>query len=122
MTRNVVLVVLDTVRKNTFDEYAPRLRRRSDLSFEQCRAASSWSVPSHASIFTGELPSEHGIHAESFDADFSFASVDPESTFLGRLPGHRTVGVSANAYVNSTFGFDALFDEFHDFSIGSHTN
>lgn len=34
MKRNVALVVLDTVRKDYFDEYAPRLRRASDSSFE----------------------------------------------------------------------------------------
>lgn len=123
MTRNVVLVVLDTVRKDYFDEYAPRLREASDCSFEQCRTASSWSVPSHTSIFTGALPSRHGVHSESFEAGFSFADALPEDeTFLGDLPDHRTVGVSANAYINSLFGFDALFDEFHDYSIGSHTN
>lgn len=123
MTRNVVLVVLDTVRKDYFDEYAPRLREASAHSFEECRAASSWSVPSHASIFTGTLPHHHGVHSESFDAGFDFAdALAGEKTFLDELPAHRTVGLSANAYVNSLFGFDALFDEFHDFSIGSHTN
>ncbi|AQL44652.1 hypothetical protein BV210_17965 (plasmid) [Halorientalis sp. IM1011] len=122
MTRNVVFVVLDTVRKDCFDEYAPRLRSKSDLSFEQARAASSWSVPSHTSIFTGRLPHTHGVHAERFDADFSFSSLDRDDTFLGRLPDHRTVGLSANAYMNSFFEFDSLFDAFHDFSIGSHTN
>lgn len=123
MKRNVVLVVLDTVRKDYFDGFARRLGSRSALTFEQCRAASSWSVPSHASIFTGELPSEHGLHAESFDASFSFGSaLSAGSTVLGDLDGHRTVGISANAYLNERFGFDALFDEFQDFSIGSHTN
>jgi arylsulfatase A-like enzyme len=115
-------VVLDTVRKDDFDEYAPRLRELSDVSFEQCRAASSWSVPSHTSIFTGTLPHEHGVHAEAFDADFSFASLDRADTFLGRLPDHRTAGLSANAYMNTAFGFDGLFEDFRDFSIGSHTN
>ncbi|MFB6130592.1 MAG: sulfatase-like hydrolase/transferase [Salinigranum sp.] len=119
--RNVALVVLDTVRKDYFDEYAPRLRMASDASFEGCRAASSWSVPSHTSIFTGDLPSEHGVHAESFDAAFDFSSVGVEDTFLGDLPARHTVGLSANSYINSHFGFDALFEEFHDFSIGSHT-
>ena len=123
MTRNVVLVVLDTVRKDFFDEYAPRLREASTHSFEECRSASSWSVPSHTSIFTGQLPHQHGVHSESFDASFDFAeTLDRQDTFLADLPEHRTVGLSANAYINSLFGFDALFDEFHDFSIGSHTN
>lgn len=120
VTRNVVLVVLDTVRKDYFDEHAPRLRQASDVSFEQCRAASSWSVPSHASIFTEQLPSEHGLHAESFDSSSSFATLAGE-TILDDFEDHHRLGLSANSYLNPAFGFDALFDEFHDFSIGSHT-
>jgi arylsulfatase A-like enzyme len=120
--RNVALIVLDTVRKDTFDEYATRLRAASDTSFEQVRAASSWSAPSHTSIFTGQLPHQHGVHAESFDSTFSFSTFDRTDTFLGDLPEYRTVGLSANMYMNRTFGFDTLFDEFVDFSIGSHTN
>ena len=119
--RNVALIVLDTVRKDYFDEYAPRLRALSDSSFENARAASSWSVPSHTSIFTGELPSDHGVHSESFDADFSFAGIDTDETFLADLPEYRTVAFSANSYLTPPFGFDAWFDEYHDFSIGSHT-
>lgn len=121
MSRNVALVVLDTVRKDYFDLYAPRLRARSDTSFEQCRAASSWSVPSHTSMFTGDLPSVHGANAEHFDADFDFGEHVRDRTFLSTLPARTTIGLSANAYMNTTFGFDALFDEFDDFSIGSHT-
>lgn len=120
--RNVGLIVLDTVRKDYFDEYAPRLQALSDTSMTQCRAASSWSTPSHTSLFTGELPSEHGVHSESFDASFNFDQFDESDTFLGDLPDHRTIGLSANSYINTTFGFDTLFDEFYDFSIGSHTN
>lgn len=118
--RNVVLLVLDTVRKDVFDEYATRLRAASGSSFEQARAGSSWSVPSHTTIFTGQLPHTHGGHAESFDSTFSFAEIDRGETFLGDLPEYRTVGVSANSYMNRAFGFDSHFDAFSDFSIGSH--
>ncbi|MFC7156118.1 sulfatase-like hydrolase/transferase [Halomarina halobia] len=117
--RNVVLIVLDTVRKDVYDEYAPRLRTAADASFEQCRAASSWSAPSHASILTGKLPHQHGVHAEGFGSDFSFSRFDRDDLFLGELPEHATIGLSANPYVSSAFDFDVLFDEFHDFSIGS---
>ena len=112
MSDNVVLLVLDTVRKDYFDEYAPRLRALSDVSFEQCRAASSTSVPSHASIITGELPHQHGIH--SFNPDYT--GLTRADTFLGGLPDHRTFGVSANTFAGSSFGFDGVFDEFTDVS------
>jgi arylsulfatase A-like enzyme len=112
MTRNVVLVCLDTVRKDFFDDYAPRLRERADVSFEQCRAASAWSTPSHASMFTGRLPHQHGVHTHALD----FTVLDREETFLGDLPDHRSVGVSANVYAGSAYGFDTLFDDFLDVS------
>jgi arylsulfatase A-like enzyme len=121
MKRNVALIVLDTVRKDYFDGFAPRIREASDSSFTQARAASSWSLPSHTSILTGTLPHVHGVHAEHFDADFDFGSIDRSETFLAELEEWTTVGISANSYINSHFGFDAFFDRFHDFSIGSHT-
>ena len=112
MTRNVVLVCLDTVRKDFFDDYAPRLRARADVSFEQCRAASAWSTPSHASMFTGQLAHQHGVHTHALD----FTALDYEDTLHSDLPDHRSVGISANVYAGSAYGFDTLFDEFLDVS------
>lgn len=112
MDRNVVLICLDAARKDLFDAHADELRSRADVSFEQARAASCWSVPSHASMFTGKLPSEHGIHSHNP----SFFELDPSGTVIGDLPDHTAVGVSANAYARSDFGFDRLFDSFVDVS------
>lgn len=106
---NVVLVILDTVRKDYFDEHATRLQALADVEFDRCYAPSSWSIPSHASILAESLPHEHGVH--SYDPDY--ASLD--RTFLDDLP-HRTVGVSANGAVSEAFGMDDLFDEFASFA------
>ena len=120
MNRNVVLVILDTVRKDYFDSYAPRLTERSDVSFHNCRATSSWSVPSHASIFTGQLPHQHHVHAESFGPDLNFDDAIGELSVTNSLPDHRSIGISSNIYINDMFGFDGLFDEFHNHTIGTH--
>jgi arylsulfatase A-like enzyme len=106
--RNVVLVCLDTVRKDYFDGYATRLRERADASFDECRAASGWSVPSHASMVTGELPHRHGIHVYNRD----FSGLSRADTFLDDLPDHRALGTSANVYASEAFGFEGMFDEF----------
>lgn len=115
MPRNVVLLVLDCVRKDYFDECMPRLERRSDTSFEQCRAPSSWSIPSHASFLTGELPSQHGVHAYNQD----FGDLRSQETFLGDLGNHTSIAVSSNHFAGPRFGFDSLFDEFVSVPIHS---
>ncbi|WP_435335195.1 sulfatase-like hydrolase/transferase [Haloarchaeobius sp. TZWWS8] len=110
MERNIVVVCLDTVRKDVFDRYATRLRARADVSYESCRAASCWSVPSHASMLTGQLPSEHGATAARPRLD----ALDPDDTIRADLPDHQFLGVSANVYAGSAYGFDHLFDGFVD--------
>lgn len=108
MNRNIVLIVLDTVRKDYFEKHAPRIRERSDASFERCYAASSWTVPSHASMLTGKLPHQHGVHAHNID----LGDLNPDEVFLNDLNDHRILGVSANANANVERGFDSHFDEF----------
>ncbi|GKZ14546.1 sulfatase-like hydrolase/transferase [Haladaptatus sp. T7] len=109
--RNIVLICLDSVRKDVFDEFASQLRSRSDCSYEQCRAASSWSVPSHASILTGLLPSQHGVHTHKK----SYEDISKEETFLSDIPNSfETIGISANVFAGPSYGFDKFFNEFID--------
>jgi arylsulfatase A-like enzyme len=111
MYRNIVLICLDTVRKDYFEKHAIRLKNISDVSFEQCRAASSWSVPSHASMITGQHPHQHGVHTHNRD----FSILDREQTLFGNLPEeYHTVGISANVYAGPAHNFDAFFDTFVD--------
>ena len=113
--RNLVLLCLDSVRKDYFDEFAPRLRARADVEYEQCRAASGWSIPSHASLFTGELPHVHGVHSHSRD----FEPLVQRGTFIDGLAGHRTIGISTNPYLATDYRFDTLFDEFAEILPGN---
>ena len=110
MARNIVLICLDSVRWDYFRQYATQLMDRADVVFEQCRAASSWSVPSHASMFTGVLPSRHGVHSHNFD----FSTISKKDTFFESLPSYEILGISANSFVSSTFGFSDSYDRFVD--------
>ena len=113
--RNLVLLCLDSVRKDYFDEFAPRLQARAEVKFEQCRAASGWSIPSHASLFTGDLPHVHGVHSHSR----YFEPLLQRGTFIDGLAEHRTIGISTNPYLATDYGFDALFDEFVEILPGT---
>jgi arylsulfatase A-like enzyme len=113
---NIVLVVFDTARADRFSAYGYReaktphfdaLAARGVL-FENAFATSSWTVPSHASLFTGLYPMTHGANQVSqFLAD--------EHVTLAELltgAGYETVAFSNNAWVgdrtNLTQGFERV--------------
>lgn len=104
---SVVVICLDSVRKDYFDEHADRLRALSDGSFGECRVASTWSLPSHASMLTGDLPSTHGVHTHNLD----YSTLDAETVLTRRLDAHRSICVSANEFTTEAFGFDEWFDD-----------
>ncbi|MFC6755562.1 sulfatase-like hydrolase/transferase [Halomicroarcula sp. GCM10025894] len=104
---HVVVACLDTVRKDFYERFASRLSELATYRFQEMRAASSWSVPSHAAMFGGRLPSETDIHTYNRN----FETLGPENTWLGGLDGYRTVAVSANTFASPAFGFDTLFDD-----------
>ena len=68
--RSVMLVVIDTLRKDHLSLYgyskptSPGLDRiaRDAVVFEHCLAPSSWTKPSTASLLTGLDPLRHGAH------------------------------------------------------------
>lgn len=103
-TQNVVLIVLDSVRKDIFNCVAKRLKSRADIKFNRAVSPSSWTLPAHGSMFTGKLPHQHNAHAgtRSFDIDESF---------LNKLEV-TTSAASANLTLNSKSGFRELFDTY----------
>ncbi|ESP90016.1 sulfatase-like hydrolase/transferase [Candidatus Halobonum tyrrellensis] len=114
--RNVVLICLDTVRKDFFDSNAKRIKDSADVDVRQCRATSAWSAPSHAGMFTGELPHQHGVHTYQR----SFNGIPEEGTFLSKLPEHTLLGASANTFAGPPFNFNQRFDKFRYFTSPSH--
>ena len=67
---NVVLLVVDSLRARSLGlppELGPRtpfLRRLGTETtyFRRAYATECWTLPSHCSMFTGLLPSQHGTH------------------------------------------------------------
>lgn len=121
---DVVVVVLDTMRRSVLRMYggeagAPTLEALASqgVVYENCIASSPWTVPSHASLFTGLLPSRHGVH-ETWDRKMGqvfgmMANVDTETlpSYLSSR-GYATACYSANANIAVGSGFEKGFDSF----------
>jgi arylsulfatase A-like enzyme len=113
---NVILVVLDTVRADRISglgygrETTPNLDAFLDAAttFTDAVAHGPWSVPSHASLLTGEYPSEHGATITA-----PILTHGPTLPELLSAAGYGTYGFSANEYVRPATGFARGFDEFH---------
>ncbi|WP_255167310.1 sulfatase [Natrononativus amylolyticus] len=110
---NVLLLVMDTARVDAVlgrPDVAPNVAEiaAEGTTYTNAFATGPWTLPSHASLFSGQYTSEHGAHAgtKRFDPDVP--------TLAERLAssGYRTVGFSNNTWVSSDFGFDRGFEEF----------
>ena len=85
---SVALIVLDTLRQDAFAEnfnWLPGAR------FEQCYSTSHWTVPAHASLFTGRYASEVGTYAKSSHLQDGYPTlgeltVDRKSRFYSANP------------------------------------
>ena len=68
-----------------------------------------WTLPSHASLFTGRYVSGHGadVHFEALAVEFPTAA-----ELLGKL-GYQTVGFSNNGWVSRRTGVARGFQEFY---------
>ncbi|WP_222918907.1 sulfatase [Natrinema sp. SYSU A 869] len=113
---NVLFVVLDTVRKDHLGPYgyeretAPTLSRFAEEAtiFESAVAPAPWTLPVHASLFTGLYPSQHG-------ADQGSPYLDNVTTLASALSsaGYDTACYSSNAWITPYTSLTDGFDE-HD--------
>ncbi|WP_254274267.1 sulfatase-like hydrolase/transferase [Haloarcula marina] len=102
---SVALVVLDTLRKDSYDEFFDWM---PGVQFDNAWSPCSWTVPAHGALFTGRYPSETGVYAQAEQLDY-------EGDVLAELlseAGYTTSAFSANANISRPFQFDRGFDEF----------
>ncbi len=106
---NILLIVLDTQRADRLSCYwseeerakrahtSPNLDRLAAEStlFERAIAPAQWTIPSHASLFTGEYPSTH----QTVQADIELSPSLPTLAELLKFSGYATVGFCNNPLV-----------------------
>jgi arylsulfatase A-like enzyme len=109
---NLLFIVIDTVRADRFArhgrETAPVLARfaREGAVFERAISPATFTLPAHASMFTGLYPSAHGAHHEGNHLAAS-------NTTLAEILHERgwiTVGFNANPFITASNGMAQGFE------------
>ena len=113
----VIIILCDTLRAKSLPHYGnernpiPNLTNIIDRDFvvyNRAYAPSSWTIPSHLSLFTGLYPSQVMETQTSFQLNAVFKTLP----HLFKDSGYKTFGATTNILLSKRFGFDIGFDEF----------
>jgi arylsulfatase A-like enzyme len=118
--RNVIVLLIDTLRASKVHAYYPKTRVKTPVLdalasegalFERPQAPENWTKPSVASVLTSLHPATHGTKED--------ASKLPRSALtLGEVyqkAGFKTASFIANGYVSNAFGFDQGWDHYTNY-------
>ena len=115
---NVLFVVLDTVRKDHLLSYGHDRRTSPNLDrlagdatrYEHAVSAAPWTLPSHASMFTGRYPSHHRTVSTRPHLEADQPTVAEELS----AAGYTTLGFANSSFISTDRGFARGFDSYHD--------
>jgi len=119
---NILLISLDSTRQDLLSCYGAEFAEVPDMAtspvldriaeqgvlFEDAYATSSWTLPSHASLFTG-VPEV--VHAVDLDAHRLDDDITTLAEVLGRH-GYRTAGFYSGPFLAPGFGLDRGFERY----------
>lgn len=112
--------MVDTLRADKLRVYNPQSRvatphfdafAKESTRFAWAQVPGTWSLPSHAAVFTGAYPSVHGAISHE-------SRVSPALPFLAEVlkrAGYKTAIFSSNGYVSGKWGFDRGWDHYRNF-------
>jgi arylsulfatase A-like enzyme len=110
---NIILIIMDTARAQNFSCYGyerdttPHIDRiaHEGVLYRYAVSPAEWTVPSHASIFTGTFPSRHGAVNQHRYLDTRF----PTLAEILRHQGYHTACFTNNGLVSNVTGLDRGF-------------
>lgn len=122
MRPNVLLVVLDAARRDSLEPYgappgsSPAIAdlARRGTALRDVYATGCWTIPSHASIFTGLMPRAAGLaQVESPAAARPILEAHRDRLLpeVMRRAGYSTAAFSSNLWISEASGFATGFDE-----------
>ena len=114
---SILLVVIDTLRVDAVSAYGAEDGTTPTVDalagegrlYMRAYAPSPWTLPSHASLFSGVAVEEHGVGLNG-----QVVLPSEIQTLAERLQaaGYETAAFSENALVSPAFGFEQGFDHF----------
>lgn len=112
----MLFVVMDTARSKSSlpsenRDVVPNLAKLADSGVEFTSAISNapWTLPSHASMFSGQYTTDHGTNAGNMDFELDYSPL-PEAV---NSAGYTTVAFSNNSWISPEFGFKRGFNQFY---------
>lgn len=102
-TPDIILIVLDTLRRDRLSGYGHRRETSPALdafaaratTFDRAVSPAQWTIPAHASLFTGLYPGAHGLT----EAGARLSGAFPTLAEILRGEGYHTVGFCNNPLV-----------------------
>ncbi len=115
---NVLLIVLDTARADRFSflgyhrKTSPNIDALAaeSVAYQKAFAPSFWTLPSHASLFTGLFPSTAGATSETNQ----LPRFNKTLAEVLKKADYQTTAFSCNSWVSKERGFAKGFDEFYE--------
>jgi len=113
-TPNVMLIVMDCARPDHLSCYgyhrdtSPNLDRiaQEGVVYENATTSAVWTLPSHATFFTGVFPSKHGCHGKHYHLDTPYVTLAE----LLSSRGYDTVCATANSWISEATGLTRGFE------------
>ena len=121
---NIILIVTDTMRRDAISLYnkytnTPNIEylAKDSTIYNNAISPAPWTVPAHASIFTGKYLNEHKLHETPNEKDIHLFGRMNSVKFktiseILKQQGYNTIGLSANPQISPGSGFDRGFNTF----------
>ena len=118
--KNVVVVLVDTLRASKLKVFNPSSRVRTPVLdelaeqsavFERAQSTENWTKPAVGAILTGLHPMDHAARTQG-------AVLSDEALMLSehfKSEGFATGGFIANGYISDRFGFDQGWDRYKNY-------
>src|SRR5574341_2544240 len=113
---DVVVISVDALRRDALAAFDPAAGPLPELDalaaqsvrYENALSTASWTLPAHASLFTGLYPDRHGATDQRVTLA---AEVETLAGALARR-GYHTVGLTGGGFLDASYGLGRGFERY----------